>query len=149
MFSVHGNAILHWNAHGRCNHYLRCLVRGVSQWLKRLPDNRMAWVQEPAIAGKHLYQYAFKKELLRVMQIFYSSDCWTCKLIAFQPKIKPILTKNLHVWLGSMVLCLNSLGHWNQRFERTLSWDKATWCNLSRNINSKPSDSFDSRSSHN
>ena len=33
------------------------------QWLELLPDNRLARVQEPAIAGKHFHLYPFKVEL--------------------------------------------------------------------------------------
>ena len=35
------------------------IVGCVSQWLERLPDIRLAWVREPAMAEKHLHQCPF------------------------------------------------------------------------------------------
>ena len=35
----------------------------------------------------------------------------------------------ISVWV--VEACLDSLGHWNHRFERNLSWDKVRWCNIS------------------
>jgi len=96
---------------------------------------------------------SLQEELLREMQIFYTSGCFNPlmpSLQRFSQKQKRFSrlheVTNLYVWLGSRVLCLDSLGQWQQRFERTLSWDKATWCNLSRDINSEPPDEFDFRS---
>ena len=55
--------------------YIFFLGIRVPHWLERLPDNRLASVQESAIAGKHLHQYPFSEQLLREMQIFYASGC--------------------------------------------------------------------------
>ena len=65
----------------------------MSQWLERfVPFNRLALVQEPTIARKHLHQYPFKEELLREIRIFFARVFEPSSLHHSQPKTKTIPT---------------------------------------------------------
>ena len=82
--------------------------------------------------------YPFKEELLREIKIFYALGCWIFNPTAFQSKAKTIPKAtgghwpDLYVWLGSKIICLDSLGHWCQRFGHILSW--LFWISLDTEI---------------
>ena len=113
------------------------LLTCVVQWLERLPDNCLARVHKSTSQENFATVYIpSKNRYCEKCRFFFCSGCCTLNPTAFRPKQKPFPhlqeVTDLYVWLGSRILRLEGLGHWHQRFQRILSWDKATWCNLLR-----------------